>query len=172
MPALATATATRELRQLLEPFMARSAAGTAARALRVDRIDLDGAVMRAWPIDVGRREQRSNGDIVEIQPMLQATRSFVADYDGDRVQVDRNTRVAINHAIARAHPDWFEPADDLVADSARTRSHTDPPGDTTQAAASEVGDGATGQSSDPATPGTAETQGFAAVYAEPCQRHD
>jgi hypothetical protein len=125
MPALATATATRELRQLLEPFT-RSASTATERELRIDRIDLDGAVMRAWPIENGRYEQRSNGDIVEIQPMLQATRSFVADYDGDRVQVDRNTRVAINHAIARAHPDWFEPADDLVADSVRTRSATPP----------------------------------------------
>jgi hypothetical protein len=37
-PALAPTTATRELRQLLEPFMMRSAS-TATGELRVDRVD-------------------------------------------------------------------------------------------------------------------------------------
>jgi Prokaryotic homologs of the JAB domain len=120
MPALATATATRELRQLLEPFT--HSASTSANALRIDRIDLDGVAMRSWPIEGGRFEQRSNGDMIAIQPMLQATRSFVATYGGERVQIDRNTRVAVGHEIARAHPDWFEPADDLISVGARSRS--------------------------------------------------
>jgi hypothetical protein len=119
---VASTSSTRELRQLLEPFT--RSASTAAREVRVDRFDRHGAVMRSWPVDDGRFEQRSNGDMIAIQPMLQATRSFVADYDGERVRIDRNTRVAVNHAIARAHPDWFEPVDDLITPGARSRSAT------------------------------------------------
>jgi hypothetical protein len=122
MSALASPRSTRELRQLLEPFT--RPASMAGRELRVDRVDLGGAVMRSWPIDGGRREQRGNGDIVELQPMLQATRSFVATYGGERVQINLDTRVAVGHEIARAHPGWFRPVDDPVAGAARSRSRS------------------------------------------------
>jgi hypothetical protein len=82
------------------------------------------AVMRSWPIEGGRCEQRSNGDIEVINPMLQATRSFVATYGGERVEIDCDTRVAVGHEIARAHPGWFEPAEGLAAIGARSRSAT------------------------------------------------
>jgi Prokaryotic homologs of the JAB domain len=120
MPALTPTRSTGELRTLLEPFTRSASTG----ALRLDRIGLDGAAMRSWPIEGGRFEQRSNGDMIKIQPMLQATRSFVATYGGERVHIDCDTRVAVGHEIARAHPDWFEPADDLVTASARSHSTT------------------------------------------------
>jgi hypothetical protein len=100
---------------------------TPAGKLRVDRIDLCGAVMRSWPIEGGQYEQRSNGDMIKVQPMLQATRSFVTTYGGERVEIDRNTRVAVRHDIALAHPDWFEPVDDQVAAGSRSATLTPTP---------------------------------------------
>src|SRR4051794_30253428 len=119
MTTQASTAPSRALRELLEPFVLRSS--TTTGELRVDRIDLAGAALRSWPVEDGRYEQRSNGDLVAIQPMLQATRSFVADYGGERVQISTHTRVAVDHEIARAHPGWFEPVDDLVTSGARSR---------------------------------------------------
>jgi proteasome lid subunit RPN8/RPN11 len=120
---MTTPTTSRALRELLEPFVLRSSS-TATGELRVDRIDLAGAALRGWPIEDGRYEQRSNGDIIEIRPMLQVTRAFVADYCGERVQIDTHSRVAVGHDIARAHPGWFEPVNDLAAPGARSRRAT------------------------------------------------
>jgi hypothetical protein len=43
--------------------------------------------------------------------MYQATRTFVADYDGDEVEITAgHSRVSGDHPIRAAHPDAFEPA--------------------------------------------------------------
>lgn len=121
MSAVALMPRTRELRTLLEPFT--RSAGLVDPTLRVDRMDLHGAAMRSWPIDDGRYEMRSNGDIEKLGPMLQATRAFTANYGGERVRIDENTRVAVGHEIARTHPNAFVPVGQPGA-AARSRSAT------------------------------------------------
>jgi proteasome lid subunit RPN8/RPN11 len=113
----ATLPPTSRLREVLAPF-AEYAARNAERApsgepcpavIRVTPFDMEGAAMRSWPVGDGQCEQRSNGDIEQIAPMLAAVKAFRARYDGELVDIDLNTRVAVGHAIARSHPECFAP---------------------------------------------------------------
>jgi hypothetical protein len=61
---------------------------------------MEGAALRSWPVGDRRCEQRSDGTMVEYGSMLAATRAFTADYDGWKVRIDTDTRVAAGHEIA------------------------------------------------------------------------
>jgi proteasome lid subunit RPN8/RPN11 len=112
-----------ELRRILEPFADRARVEQLISVTPVGGFDDVGdGVVRGWPVDGGRLEQRSNGQLVEVIPMLQAVRSFTADYDGERIEIDTNTRVAVSHDIARRHPEMFVPVDHGSAGMARSRS--------------------------------------------------
>jgi integrative and conjugative element protein (TIGR02256 family) len=64
---------------------------------------------------------RSNGEVENLTPMLQATRPFTALYDGERVQITSDTRVCVDHEIARSNPSMFRP----VGVHSRSRSRVD-----------------------------------------------
>lgn len=106
----ASAMPSRRLREVLEPFV-EYAARSGESTLTVSRADLEGAALLSWPVENGKSEQRSNGDLVELQPMLQATRAFRARYDGEWVDIDVDTRVCVGHEIAQKHPEAFVPLD-------------------------------------------------------------
>jgi integrative and conjugative element protein (TIGR02256 family) len=64
-------------------------------------------------------EWRSNGEVENLTPMLQAIHPFTALYDGERVRITSDTRVSVDHAIARSHPGMFRHVD------SHTRSRVD-----------------------------------------------
>ena len=66
-------------------------------------------------------EWRSNGEVENLTPMLQATRPFTAVYDGERVQITADTWVCRDHAIARSNPSMFRA---VASRSASARSTT------------------------------------------------
>lgn len=105
----ATLPPTHRLREILEPFAEYAARISTPTTVRVTPFDLEGAVVRSWPVGDGRCEQRSDGNMIELAPMLQATRAFTATYDGSKVRIDKHTRVVVGHDIALAHPDSFAP---------------------------------------------------------------
>ena len=91
----------------------QSASATASGGtVRIQCTRRPGAVLTTRTYQEGTHllEERSDGSVEQLDPMVTPTRSFTTRYGGERltIRAGSNERFSVNHEVVRRHPDAFK----------------------------------------------------------------
>jgi hypothetical protein len=94
---------------------ARSSATASGGTVRIECSRLPGAVLTTSTYQEGRHllEERSDGSVEHLSPMVTPTRSFSTRYGDEQlgIRAGSGERFSINHEVVRKHPDAFTAVD-------------------------------------------------------------
>jgi hypothetical protein len=84
---------------------------TASGTVRIECSRLPGAVLTTRTYQDGTRllEERSDGSVEQLDPMVTPTRSFTTRYGDQQLHIRAGSgeRYSVNHEVVRKHPDAF-----------------------------------------------------------------